>query len=160
MTDTTKYSTNLIASHLLFILSFLKDVSQSCQNCTNPSALHSMLPTDTLASSNMNFHNWRTQTFYQSPEALKSADRLVPESRLPEIDMSCWGFDWTRPSRGRQPPIFAKYNGGFERTQAIFDNWNMDLTVLQMKMCPSYRNSLFGHLVMNYPHVPISIRVW
>lgn len=84
----------------------------------------------------------------------------MPESRLPEIDMSCWGFDWPRTSRGRQTPIFAKYNGGFERTQAIFDNWNMDLTVLQMKMCPSNRNSLFGHLVMDYPHVSISIRVW
>lgn len=161
MTDKTKYCTNLNVSHLHFILSFLKDVSQSCQNCINPSALHA---TDRHASEfkhefpqSENTHTFFF--FYPSPEVLKSTDRLVPESRLPEIDMTCWGFDWNRTSRGRQPPIFAKYNEGFERTQAIFHNWNMYLTV-QMKMCLSNPNCLLGHLHMDYPHVPTSIWIW
>ncbi len=73
---------------LLFLLIFLKDVSQSCQNCINPSALHaagrraSEFKHEFPESEN-------TQTFYPSPEALKSSDRLVAENRLTEIDVTC-----------------------------------------------------------------------
>lgn len=158
MTDKSKYCTNLNVSHLHFILSFHKDVSQSCQNGINPSALHA---TDRHTSEFK--HEFpqteNTHTFLSITWSFKKHWQTRACEQASEIDMTCWGFDWNRTSRGTQPPIFAKYNEGFERTQAIFHNWNMHLTV-QMKMCPSNPNCLFGHLHMAYPHVPTSIRIW